>query len=295
MLKTNRKIVPLSKLPLANDFMFGEVMRNDKVCKLFLEELLGKKIDRIVYIDKQADLSDGADAHGIRLDLYLADDNNTHYDIEMQQFSRKALEMRIRYYQSGIDRRTLEKANDYRHLSQSYVIFVCDFDYYQRGSALYERTIFVNGWSDLPYDDGSHVVILNSRYIDANASPAILEFLDYIRTKDDAMQMFNELGRETKKAVDTVRSDKSKEVPYMTWSMKMRDMLEDGIEIGREQGREEGRLEGCKETQEKAIQAMIAVLRKINIDPKQTAQLLCESFDLSMTDAEEKVKLYGQM
>ena len=44
-----RKIIPLSQLPLKDDFMFGEVMRNEKVCKLFLEALLGKKIARIVH------------------------------------------------------------------------------------------------------------------------------------------------------------------------------------------------------------------------------------------------------
>ncbi len=32
-------ITPLSELPLWNDFMFGQVMRTEKICKLFLEAL----------------------------------------------------------------------------------------------------------------------------------------------------------------------------------------------------------------------------------------------------------------
>ena len=32
-----RRIIPLKELPLKNDFMFGQVMRNPEICKLFLE------------------------------------------------------------------------------------------------------------------------------------------------------------------------------------------------------------------------------------------------------------------
>ncbi len=36
-----RLIIPLKDLPLRNDFMLGQVMRNPRICKLFLEALLG--------------------------------------------------------------------------------------------------------------------------------------------------------------------------------------------------------------------------------------------------------------
>ena len=39
-------------LPLSDRFMFGEVMRNPGICKLFLEELLQCKIERIVFATK---------------------------------------------------------------------------------------------------------------------------------------------------------------------------------------------------------------------------------------------------
>lgn len=76
-------------LPLSDRFMFGEVMRNSGICKLFLEELLQCKIERIVFAAKEADLSDTVLGHGIRLDVFLADENNTHYDVEMQDDSRQ--------------------------------------------------------------------------------------------------------------------------------------------------------------------------------------------------------------
>lgn len=74
-LQTN--IVPLSELPLRNDFMFGEVMRTSDICQLFLEELLDIHIQRIEFIDKQKDFSDSYTHHGIRLDVYLRDEAGT--------------------------------------------------------------------------------------------------------------------------------------------------------------------------------------------------------------------------
>ena len=79
-----RKIIPLKELPLKNDFMFGQVMRNPEICKLFLEELLGVEIERIEYIEQQKGIQDSYANHGIRLDIYLRDSANTVYAIEMQ-------------------------------------------------------------------------------------------------------------------------------------------------------------------------------------------------------------------
>lgn len=163
-------------------------MRQPKVCQLFLESLLGKDIARIEYISKQEDLTDDVSGHGIRLDVYLNDATGTHYDIEMQKTSSKGLERRIRYYQGGIDRRCLGKGLDYTDLPESYVIFVCDFDYYHAGLARYERVSSINGREDIAYDDGSHAIILNSRYQEGNAPQPILEFLDYVRTNNDQIQ-----------------------------------------------------------------------------------------------------------
>ena len=65
-------------LPLSDRFMFGEVMRNSGICKLFLEELLQCKIERIVFAAKEADLSDTVLGHGIRLDVFLAEHLRQH-------------------------------------------------------------------------------------------------------------------------------------------------------------------------------------------------------------------------
>ena len=107
---SQRKIIPLSELPLRNDFMFGEVMRTSEICQLFLEELLGVTIQCIEFIDKQKDLSDSYTHHGIRLDVYLKDEAGTVFSIEMQSVLIYNLLKRARFYQGAIDRSELPKA-----------------------------------------------------------------------------------------------------------------------------------------------------------------------------------------
>lgn len=235
-------ITPLSELPLHNDFMFSQVMRSEEICKLFLEELLSVAIQRIEFIDRQKDLSDSYEYHGVRLDVYLKDEKGTVSNVEIQAERRHELPKRVRFYQGSIDRSELSKSADYAVLSESYIIFICDFDYFHIGKAVGERVSFLKG-TDVPYEDGSHVFFLNSRYQEANASKSILEFLDLVRTNDVKKAYETPLGQKATKRMQEVREDKELEVSYMTIAQKMRDERRigylDGLEEGREEGREE--------------------------------------------------------
>lgn len=172
-----RMIIPFKRLPFRHRFMFAQVMSDPVICKLFLEKLLDIEIDHIEYIDTEKNLENSSRSHGIRLDVYLKDDAGTVYNIEMQVEKATAPLKRPRYYQSQIDRRLLLKGCPYHALPDTFIIFVCDFDYFGAGLAVYERESRVKGTS-IPYEDGSHVYILNSRYKQGNSDQAILESLD---------------------------------------------------------------------------------------------------------------------
>ena len=256
------KIIPLSELPLSSDFMFSQVMRSEEICKLFLEALLGVEIRRIEYLDWQKDLTDSYEYHGIRLDVYLKNEAGTVFNVEMQAERRNDLPKRVRFYQSGIDRSELPKGADYANLSDSYVIFVCNFDYFHIGKAVGERVSFLKG-TDVAYEDGSHVFFLNSRYTEANASKPILEFLDLIRTNDVERVYETPLAKEAGKRMQAVRGDKGLEVSYMTLAQKMLDERRLGYEEGIEEGIEKGR--------EETLKANIAALKGV-IDPTVIAE-----------------------
>ena len=269
-------ITPLSELSLRSDFMFGQVMRSEEICKLFLEALLGIKIQRIEFIDHQKDLGDSYEYHGIRLDVYLKDDKGTVFNVEIQADREDALPKRVRFYQSAIDRGELPKGADYTSLSESYIIFVCTFDYFHIGKAVGERVSFLKG-TDVPYEDGSHVFFLNSRYTEGNASKPILEFLDLIRTNDMDKPYETPLGQKTRERIQEVRSDKALEVSYMTYAQKMMDERRIGYMDGLEEGMEKGVEKGIEKGIEKAIIALRGVL-----DPAVIAERFTMSLDQVM-------------
>ena len=266
-------ITPLSELSLKSDFMFGQVMRSEEICSLFLEALLDVSIQRIEFLNRQKELSDSYEYHGIRLDVYLKDEQGTVFNVEIQADRRDDLPRRVRFYQSGIDRNELPKGADFASLSESYIIFICDFDYFHIGKAVGERISFLKD-TTVPYEDGSHVYFLNSRYTEANASKPILEFLDLVRTNDLEQPYETPLGQMARERIQEVRSDKALEVSYMTYAQKMMDERR----VGYMDGLAEGRAEGFKD-------AIIAL--KDILDPA----VIAERFKMSL---EQVMDILGQ-
>ena len=79
------------------------------------------------------------------------------------------------------------------------------------------------------------LILLNSHYTQANAGPAIMEYLDYIRTNDDSRDYTTELLHKTVEKVQEVRSDEKMEVSYMMWELKFQDAKAEGRAEGREE------------------------------------------------------------
>lgn len=241
-----RTIKPYQELTIADDFMFAIVMSDPEISKPFLEAVLQKKIARIEVIDSQKDLGDDYDNHGIRLDVYLEDAAGTKYDIEMQTTRQKDLEKRIRYYQSGIDRRMLRKSLDYDKLNDSYIIFVCLKDYYGAGLAMYERVSTIKDAPEAAYEDGSHAIILNASYKTANANPAVLEFLRYAKDTYEGKQFDSTKSQyltKIEKVIKIAKQDEGKEKGYMTYALKMHETFKEGYTDGEADGLARGKSE----------------------------------------------------
>lgn len=234
--------ISIDDISLANDLVFSEVMRQPENVKPFLEAVLEKKVAEITYIERQQDMKDGINLHGIRLDVTLADADETRYDIEMQTGHAYDLERRIRFYQSSIDRRTLEPAESYRQLRESYIIFVCTDDYYKRGLALYKRKSVIEGAEDIEYDDGSHAYILNAAFTVQNMNEPALEFLRYVNARYRKLAIDisgSEYLTQIDRAVEDIKSDKGKVERLMTLATKIEDVRFIALREGEEKGRAE--------------------------------------------------------
>ena len=73
-----------TELGISNDFLFGKIMRDPELCKELLEVILNVPIAWVEYPEEQKTIDISQDARSVRLDVYVADGNNTVYDIEMQ-------------------------------------------------------------------------------------------------------------------------------------------------------------------------------------------------------------------
>ena len=114
------------ELTFTYDFMFGKVLvNNPEICRRLLEVLLEIKIKKIAFPERQKTIEILADGKGIRLDVYVDDENGTIYNIEMQTKVKKELPKRSRYYQGMIDMNLIERGAKYKELKLSFVIFIC--------------------------------------------------------------------------------------------------------------------------------------------------------------------------
>ena len=96
-MESERNVTAYESLGISNDFMFGRIMSDEKICKPFLETLLSMKIDHIKYLDEQKVVNPKVDAHSVRFDIYV-DDGRTVYNCEMQTTANRNLPKRSRYY-----------------------------------------------------------------------------------------------------------------------------------------------------------------------------------------------------
>ena len=267
-------MIDFRHIPLGDDFAFSEVMREPEICRHFLETVLGIRICRLEFAERELDLTDSFFFHGIRLDVYVEDDENSVYNIEMQ--NRLESYKRIRYYQAGIDRRTLTKGSwDYRDLKTSYIITVCSYDPTGNGADLkypmYRReSVLTCPAGTDGYDDGSHVIFLNARYDPQyrEAMPEVCEFLDQLSKSEDvpAESLEYPLARMAVSGLDRLRKDDAKGVFYMTIGEKIKEEAwyakQEGLKEGLEQGREKGREDGIAIGEERGFTLAVEKLMK---------------------------------
>ena len=79
--KRNRKT--LQELTFKDNFMFAAVMMDEENAKGVIERALDIRVD-YVEISYEKSIVYNPEYKGIRLDVYLKDDKNRHFNVEMQ-------------------------------------------------------------------------------------------------------------------------------------------------------------------------------------------------------------------
>ena len=238
-----KQVSNLDKLTLSNDFLFKHVMLRKRICKHILEELLHTRIADITYLEAEQTLDVYPDSHGIRLDVRIADDTDTHYNLEMQvknpvnsATGKFLLPKRTRYYQAMLDTDMLQKGQDYDELSPTYIIFFCLFDFFEDSQRIYtfKRRCLEN--MEIELADEAAIMFLNTLGTKGDVSPDIQSLFDYINNNT----VTSNFTREVADTITEIKNDKKVRDSYMTYEMRMKDIREESLAEGEAKGRVEG-------------------------------------------------------
>lgn len=260
MAKQNRKT--LQELDLSDDFLFAKVMENEEVCRELLQKILGVTIRKVETVVPQKTIDPDYLSKGIRLDVYLADSENTVYSVEMQKENEHNIPRRSRYYQGMMDLDMLAKGADYCQLKRNVIIFICTFDYFQRGLHRYTFENCCREDQELLFEDDTLKIVLNTRGKADDVETELLEFLQYVEHSDDSMASGaqGKLVKLIHEQVCRVKANKELEMEYM----KLWERDQKNLEEGRRQGMEEGMEKGM----EKMALESAKKLKALGIDPK---------------------------
>ena len=214
-LRKDKRIAKWNKLTLRNNFMFRLVMEKQELCKKLIECILGIKIKSISYMEHEKSFEANLKSKGIRLDLFVIDEDGVAYDIEMQMDNsyKEFLGRRTRYYVSTMDNNALKKGERYSQLRKSYVIFICTFDPFGRGLAKYTFNAICNEDHSLVLDDGVTRVFINTEGDRHRISKELASLIGYISTGEVTDDYTKDLDEE----VRSLRNDDGRERDYMTY------------------------------------------------------------------------------
>lgn len=199
--------------------MFGAVMSDPKCCKPLLEFILGIKIERIEYPELQKTIDKQYDSKSIRLDVYVADDEGTVYNIEIQTTRKKNLPKRLRYYGDLIDLNTIDKGEDYSHLKKSFVIFICTFDPFGEDRYIYTFENCCLEDTNIHLNDGTTKIVLNTEGKAGDISEELKDTLRFMA--GDAPKC--EYAKGLAKAVDEIKESKEWEREYMNLALSYKE------------------------------------------------------------------------
>ena len=221
---------PVEELEFTDDYMFGYVMRNPEICKELLERLLKIKIERLEYPELQKSISPYYEAKGVRLDVYVKDSDKI-FDIEIQNGRKSNLGKRTRYYQSMIDIDNLLKGASYTALNESYIIFICTFDPFEKGLPHYTFKTCCLQNSGVEIKDGAIKEIFNAKAYATEEDVEISAFLKYIDRKEATDDFTGKINH----IVEQAKTNEKFKGDYLAMNIRETDIYEEGIAQGAEQ------------------------------------------------------------
>ncbi len=262
------------KISLQEDFVFGSVMSNRKLCQRLIQLILPElKIERIEFptLQKRS--------------------KTNRKTMEFVSMSIPKIKMvcmksicrcdQLRGSLNGfviIKAGLLNHGEPYAGMKKTYVIFICPFDLHGEGLHKYEFRNLCIDQPTLEMQDGRTTIFLNTKGIKNDVSKALQNFLHYVDNKDVQDDQYVD---ELRDYIHQLSQNRRWRNEYMDNKTHMMFHDEDIREEGRQEGIQIGEESGIKKGKTQAILQMITITRQLGIPKDQLQQKIKQQFHLS--------------
>ncbi len=243
---------PLAEMNLVDDFLAHSLASHktygEEASRFILECILQRRVRHLTVVSQKTWYGEASQVHGVRLDLYLDEEDGEIFDMEPDNNGRAgdvaALPRRVRFYHSKIDAGNLAAGEDYKALRNVVVIFIATYDPF--GSKRMVYTI-KNGCAEepgLPYEDGARTIFLYTGGTEGRPPERLRQLARYMEHSTGENAQTAELAR-LHEMVTEVKADREVGLAYMK-----------AFEVEK-RIRDEGRAEGIAEGKAEAVMALL--------------------------------------
>lgn len=274
------------ELTIANDRMFSMVMENNAICRELLRRIFPElAIDRVQRVTVQKQVNTPLDARTVRFDVYIRDDQQRTYIVEMQVANRQNLPYRLRYYLEQVDHSILGPGDNYEKLAgyPTYVVFFCDFDYYGQDRSEYRFEWRNIDEPDLVAGTGQQLVVFNAQASTFHDSIGVAGFLKLMHNQ---IAVGDPLVEQVTQEMKRIKQDPERRRDYMKYELDLMDARSDGMAIGLAEGKKQGLEQGKQES----IVAAAKMLLGLELSRTVIVKQLMSAYDLSSAEAERYLK-----
>ena len=157
----------LEDMNLVDDFLMTSLICHqeygDRSVRYMLECILNRRFGKLTVVPQRVMCGADPEKHGIRMDVYIDENDGEIIDIEPDQNDGKAdvkaVPRRNRFYHAKIDSANLAAGDDYSNLRNVVVIFITTYDPFGLDRMVYTVKNKCIEESDMPYDDGAVIFV----------------------------------------------------------------------------------------------------------------------------------------
>ncbi|MCF1783720.1 Rpn family recombination-promoting nuclease/putative transposase [Lactobacillus mulieris] len=273
-----------------NDEIFGSIMQNKRFCKAIIQAALPDvNVLSVESIDTQKELGTKSDkqSKSVRLDIAVKDQAGNLYDVEMQVNNNHDIGPRMRYYQSSMDRDTLDRGEPYTSLSRTYLIFLCAFDPFGKGKLRYSFHLYDDENKSIQLKNNAENIIINSK----GSGSEDVDLLNLQKLMNDDKIESKGIFKEIQNKIQEYNDDPKRRNLMRTAELRMKEETA----VAEKRGIERGREKGDKNT----VKALTLTIKEMRPETNETDVFKqikkTVGSDFSLSDSDIKAIIHQNM